>query len=144
MVQTDHEEATTLQALERGRDIGDPSDREMQHRSRRGPQRGRRQRGGPSFPSDEHGGAGGLRGPTTRPEVLRVHDPVEHDDDGVFGEREGREAALVELSRRFDHRDHSLVVHDVEALDHVPLHPFDGDTGLSGSRGDLAHPFGAM
>ena len=49
-------------------------------------------------PRDEDGGAGCLGRTCCSAEVLRVRDPVEHDDDRVVGERERPEVALPQLA----------------------------------------------
>ena len=95
LVEADHGEPGLLQPRERAGDVRDDGVRQMLQ----GPGGGADGRGGDAGRTpgagDERCGTGRLGRPRRGPEVLRIGDPVQDDDEGVGREREGREVALA-------------------------------------------------
>src|SRR5205823_4710878 len=86
VIEAEDPERTLLEAVERATDVRDPGKGKVKEGAGRRADRGRSDRRRTAFPEDEGRRSRSLGGAGTRPQILRIGDAVQDDDERVLPE----------------------------------------------------------
>ena len=138
-VEADRPQSGLAQAGQGAGNTGDGGDREVLGRPRRRLEGGRGERGGAATAGDQAGGAGRHRAAHDRPEVVRVGDAVEDDDERAGPVRGGTgEGVQVDCGKGIGPGHHTLGrVGEGQGVQVGPVDPAHGHPGRGRQVQDL-------